>query len=62
MDVDFVPSEANEYLNEVRDVLWKVKAWGVPTMMVVGEKAWNDSMDYFRQIRDHMDMLLGQGG
>lgn len=46
------------FVREVKDVAWKVKGWGVPTMMRVGAKSWKDAHPYFKQIRDHMGFLL----
>ena len=46
------------FVREVKDVAWKVKGWGVPTMMRVGAKSWKNAHPFFKQIRDHMDFLL----
>jgi len=46
------------FVREVKDVAWKVKGWGIPKMMTVGAKNWKDAQVYFKQIREHMDLLL----
>lgn len=46
------------FVNEVKDVAWKVKGWGLPHMKVVGEENWKEAQKYFKQIYDHMEMLL----
>jgi ParB/RepB/Spo0J family partition protein len=46
------------FVREVRDVAWKVKGWGIPTMMRVGVKSWKEAQVYFKQIREQMDFLL----
>jgi ParB/RepB/Spo0J family partition protein len=46
------------FVNEVRDVAWKVKGWGLPHMKVVGAKNWKEAQKYFKQIYDHVEMLL----
>lgn len=46
------------FVREVKDVAWKVKGWGVPTMMRVGAKSWKEAHPHFKQIRDHIDFLL----
>jgi ParB/RepB/Spo0J family partition protein len=46
------------FVREVKDVAWKVKGWGVPTMMRVGARHWKEAQKYFKEIRDHMDFLL----
>ncbi|MDI6905239.1 MAG: ParB/RepB/Spo0J family partition protein [Candidatus Bathyarchaeia archaeon] len=46
------------FVREVKDVAWKVKGWGIPTMMRVGAESWIEAQKYFKQIRDHMDLLL----
>ena len=58
--VVFDAGKANKFLNQVEDVTWTVTAWGVPTMMVVGEKAWNQARRNFKKIHDHMEFLLGK--
>jgi len=47
------------FIQEVRDVAWKVKGWGVPTLMEIGAERWREAQRYFKQVRDHMDFLLG---
>lgn len=46
------------FVREVKDVAWKVKGWGIPKMMTVGLKSWKEAQTYFKQIREHMDLLL----
>lgn len=46
------------FVSEVRDVAWKVKGWGLPHMKVVGAESWKEAQKYFKQIHDHMEMLL----
>lgn len=46
------------FVNEVKDVAWKVKGWGIPHMKVVGAENWKEAQKYFKQIYDHMEMLL----
>ena len=46
------------FVSEVKDVTWKVKGWGLPHMKVVGAENWKEAQKYFRQIHDHIEMLL----
>jgi hypothetical protein len=46
------------FVSEVKDVAWKVKGWGLPHMKVVGDENWKEAQKYFKQIRDHMEILL----
>jgi len=46
------------FLNDVKDVAWKVKGWGVPQMMQFGAKTWEEAQKYFKQIHDHTEFLL----
>jgi ParB/RepB/Spo0J family partition protein len=46
------------FVSEVKDVAWKVKGWGLPHMKVVGAENWKEAQKYFKQIHDHMEMLL----
>jgi ParB/RepB/Spo0J family partition protein len=46
------------FVSEVKDVTWKVKGWGLPHMKVVGPENWKEAQKYFKQIYDHMEMLL----
>jgi ParB/RepB/Spo0J family partition protein len=46
------------FVSEVKDVAWKVKGWGLPHMKVVGAESWKEAQKYFKQIHDHMEMLL----
>ena len=58
---DLVMDSAGEdFVIEVKDTAWKVKGWGVPIMMKIGSKHWKEARVYFKQIRDHMDFLLGK--
>jgi len=52
-------SEDEAFIDEIRKITDRVKTWGVPTMMVVGPKAWAQAREQFRAIRDHMDFLIG---
>jgi ParB/RepB/Spo0J family partition protein len=51
-------SRGHTFVREVKDVAWKVKGWGIPTMIRVGPKSWKEAQVYFKQIRDQMDFLL----
>lgn len=51
-------SRGHTFVREVKDVAWKVKGWGIPTMIRVGPKNWKEAQVYFKQIRDQMDFLL----
>jgi len=53
-------SAGEDFIAEVKDTVWRVKGWGVPTMMEVGTKHWKEARPYFKQIRDHMDFLLSK--
>lgn len=46
------------FVSEVKDVTWKVKGWGLPHMKVVGAENWKEAQKYFKQIHDHIEMLL----
>jgi ParB/RepB/Spo0J family partition protein len=46
------------FVSEVKEVTWKVKGWGLPHMKVVGAENWKEAQKYFKQIYDHMEMLL----
>jgi len=48
------------FVQEVKDVAWRVKGWGVPNMMAIGASRWKEAQKYFREIRDHMDFLLAK--
>lgn len=51
-------SRGRTFVREVKDVAWKIKGWGIQTMMQVGAKSWKEAHPYFKQIRDHVDFLL----
>jgi ParB/RepB/Spo0J family partition protein len=53
-------SQGSTFVQEVRDVAWRVKGWGVPNMMAIGADRWKEAQKYFKEIRDHMDFLLGK--
>ena len=53
-----VEAYGNGAVSEVKDVAWKVKGWGLPHMKVVGAENWKEAQKYFKQIHDHMEMLL----
>jgi len=55
-----IVNRGTAFVQEVKDVAWKVKGWGAPTMMEVGAQRWKEAQRYFREIRDHMDFLLGK--
>jgi len=46
------------FVKEVKDVAWRVKGWGLPHMKVVGSENWKEAQKYFKQIHDHMEVLL----
>ena len=48
------------FVQEVKDVAWKIKGWGVPNMMEIGAERWKEAQRHFREIRDHMNFLLGK--
>ena len=55
-----VLDRGSSFVDEVRSVTWQVKGWGVPNMMEIGAQRWKEAQKYFREIRDHMEFLLGK--